>query len=65
MGTVYFEFHAVGRSMRVAAVDADTGIEIQIVAPVTTPKPDLERLALRKLERRLALERGGGSRGGV
>ena len=60
MGTVYFEFRAIGNSMRVAAVDADTGIEVHVIAPAATPRADMERLALRKLERRLDRERAGG-----
>ncbi|MCB1476291.1 MAG: serine hydroxymethyltransferase [Rhodobiaceae bacterium] len=60
MGTVYFEFRVIGNSMRVAAVDADTGIEVHVIAPTATPRADMERLALRKLERRLDRERAGG-----
>ena len=55
-GEVYLEFRQVGRSMRVAAVDARTGIEVTIVGPVSTPQSHLERLALRKLTLRLAAE---------
>ncbi|MGE0232566.1 MAG: hypothetical protein AB7O39_03870 [Flavobacteriaceae bacterium] len=60
MGTVYFEFRAIGNSMRVAAVDADSGIEVHVIAPAGSSRADMERIAMRKLERRLARERTGG-----
>ncbi|MCC2111901.1 MAG: serine hydroxymethyltransferase [Hyphomicrobiales bacterium] len=50
---VIFEFVPLGRQVKVMAVDADTGIEVAIVGPVTAPRADLERLALRKLENRM------------
>ncbi len=53
---VYFEFIAVGASMRVTAIDSVTATEVVIVGPVTAQKADLQRLALRKLEARLARE---------
>ena len=51
---VLFEFVAVGGSMKVTAIDAATAVEVVVVGPVHTPKTDLQRLALRKLEARLA-----------
>ena len=54
---VYFEFKAVGSVMRVAAIDAETGIEVTVMGPATAARADLERLALQKLKARLA--RGG------
>ncbi|MFL9827384.1 DUF6898 family protein [Rhodoplanes sp. SY1] len=56
---VFFEMTAVGGAVRVAAIDSATGIEVTVMAPLTTSRADLQRLALRKLERRLAQERGG------
>ena len=50
---VYFEFTAIGRSVRVAAIDAATGIEISIVGPATASQADLQRLAMQKLMARL------------
>jgi hypothetical protein len=52
--TVYFEFVSIGAQVRVAAIDAESGIEVVVFGPASTPRGDLERLALRKLERRLA-----------
>lgn len=57
--TVYFEHTAVGGSVRVAAVCAETGTEVVVMGPVGAALHDLERLALRKLERRLAQDTGG------
>jgi hypothetical protein len=51
---VYFEFTAVGGSVRVAAIDSATGIEVTVVGPARAAKADLERLALQKLKARLA-----------
>lgn len=51
---VYFEFTAVGAAMRVAAIDAETGLEVTIMGPVSASRGDLERLALQKLKARLA-----------
>ena len=51
---VYFEFTAMGSSVRVAAIDAATGVETVVVGPVSASAADLERLALAKLKARLA-----------
>jgi Domain of unknown function (DUF6898) len=51
---VYFEFTSLGSSVRVAAIDAATGIETVVVGPASASAADLERLALAKLKARLA-----------
>jgi hypothetical protein len=51
---VYFEFNAMGASVRVAAIDAATGVETVVVGPASASAADLERLALAKLKARLA-----------
>ena len=51
---VYFEFTAIGATMRVAAIDSATGIEVTVIGPVSAARADLERLALAKLKARLA-----------
>ena len=50
---IYFEFTTLGRSVKVSAIDAATGLEVSIVGPATASKADLERLALQKLLARL------------
>ena len=55
---VYFEFTAIGGAMRVAAIDAITGVEVTIMGPVSAAQADLEQLALAKLKARLAREAG-------
>jgi hypothetical protein len=50
---VYFEFTAIGASVRVAAIDALTGIEVTAIGPATAARADLEQLALAKLKARL------------
>jgi len=39
--------------MRVAAIDAKTGIEVIVIAPVTASQIQMQNLALAKLRRRL------------
>ena len=51
---VYFEFTAVGTVMKVAAIDAETGLEVTVMGPVNASRADLQKLALGKLRNRLA-----------
>ena len=51
---VYFEFVALGNAVRVSAICSATGVEVQVIGPINAARRDLERLALRKLQRRLA-----------
>jgi hypothetical protein len=55
-GDVLFEFRRIGRSVRVAAVDARTGREAIVVGPIEAGDAALARLARQKLERLLARE---------
>ena len=55
---VYFEFTAIGGSVKVAAIDAATGIEVSVIGPSSASQSDLERLALGKLKARLEREKG-------
>jgi hypothetical protein len=50
---IYFEFRAIGRSVKVSAVDAATGIEVSVMGPATASQTDLQRLALQKLQAKL------------
>jgi hypothetical protein len=52
-GEVYFEFVAVGRHVKVSAIDAATGTEVSVIGPATASQADLQRLALQKLQARL------------
>jgi hypothetical protein len=52
---VIFEFISHGDYVRVAAVDVATGEEVYVSGPVNTPQTDLERIAARKLARKLGL----------
>ena len=56
---VLFEFTAVGATVKVAAIDTATGIEVVVVGPANAARFDLQRLALAKLKARL--DRGGGT----
>jgi hypothetical protein len=53
-GQVYFEFTQIGGQMRVAAIDAATGVEVIVITPVTASQLQMQNLALAKLRRRLA-----------
>lgn len=48
-GEVYFEFTAIGRSVKVSAIDAATGTEVSVTGPSSAAQADLQRLALQKL----------------
>jgi hypothetical protein len=55
-GEVYFEFTQLGAQMRVAAIDAKSGIEVIVIAPVTATQVQMQNIALAKLRRRLEQE---------
>ena len=50
---VYFEFTAIGGSVKVVAIDALTGTEVSVIGPANAAQSDLERLALQKLRARM------------
>jgi hypothetical protein len=56
---ILFEFIQVGAQIRVAAVDAATGVEAIVMVPANAMRMDMERLALRKLMRMLEGENDG------
>ena len=51
---VYFEFTAIGASVKVVAIDAATGTEVTVIGPANAARSDLQRLALGKLNLKLA-----------
>ncbi len=53
---IIFEFQSVGDFVRVAAVDVKTGEEVVISGPVGSLQADLERVAARKLLKKLGLD---------
>jgi hypothetical protein len=52
-GGVYFEFTPIGTSVKVAAIDAATGVEVSVIGPARASQVDLQQLALQKLKARL------------
>ena len=58
-GEIYFEFTAIGRNVKVSAIDAATGTEVSIMGPVTASRADFQRLALQKLIARLKANSAG------
>ena len=55
---VYFEFTAIGMTVKVVAIDAATGTEVSVIGPANAAQADLQRLALGKLARRLRQDKG-------
>jgi hypothetical protein len=53
---VYFEFTAIGGSVKVVAIDSASGTEVSVIGPAHAAQSDLERLALQKLKARIARE---------
>jgi hypothetical protein len=53
---VYFEFTAIGMTVKVSAIDALTGTEVSVIGPASAAQADLERLAVAKLKARLRRE---------
>ncbi|MCH8521102.1 hypothetical protein [Glycocaulis sp.] len=56
---IIFEYQRLADSVRLAAIDAATGTEVIVFGPAHVARHDLERVALRKLERRLGLNADG------
>lgn len=56
-GGVYFEIVTVGQTSRISAIHEATGVEVSAMGPASAARSDLERLALRKLEAKLARRR--------
>jgi hypothetical protein len=52
-GETLFELTTIGQSVRVAAIDAATGVEVVVVGPVSASPSQLKALASRKLQLRL------------
>jgi hypothetical protein len=53
---VYFEFTAIGKVVKVTAIDSLTGIEVSAMGPSSASQADLRQLALQKLKARLKRE---------
>jgi hypothetical protein len=52
-GEVYFEITAIGRNVKVAAIDGGTGTEVVVMGPASASQAQLQQLALAKLKARL------------
>jgi len=50
---VLLEFSQVGKQMRVAAIDANTGIEVIIITPINATRQQMQQIAVAKLRRRI------------
>jgi len=61
-GEAYLEFRPVGNQVRVAAIDAASGIEVVVFGPTSAAQSELQRIALRKLQRRMAQEEAAAER---
>lgn len=47
--SILLEITTIGSSLKVSAIDEDTGLEVSFVAPANTARADIERLARAKL----------------
>lgn len=50
---ILFEFTAIGSVVKVAAIDAETGVEVSVMGPVSAAQSDLQKVAASKLLARL------------
>ena len=60
---ILFEFHSVGRNLRIVAIDPDSGVEVTMVGAPGYGKESLKRMAARKLAYVIAKKKAGGSGG--
>jgi len=49
-----FEFRQAGKQVRVSAIDAVTGVEVVIIAPLNATRQQMTSNALAKLRRKLS-----------
>ncbi|ABS64513.1 hypothetical protein Plav_2906 [Parvibaculum lavamentivorans DS-1] len=54
---IIIEYTPIGGSVKVTAVDVETGTEVSVVGPATAAEVELERVAVRKL--RYVMEKNG------
>lgn len=52
-GEIYFEYQVIGGSVKVSAIDAQSGTEVSIVGPASASRRQLETVALNKLRFRM------------
>jgi len=55
---VIVEMRPVGGVVRVAAIDVASGTEVVIMGPASASPQSLEQVAVAKLKRKLAMDRG-------
>ena len=58
-GGIILEMTSIGSSLKVTAVDEETGTEVSFIAPATAARSDLERLARSKLDYVMKKRSGG------
>jgi hypothetical protein len=56
---IYVEFTVLGAQVKVTAIDGDNGVEVSIFGPSSTPRRELEKTVVAKLDYVLK-KRGGG-----
>jgi hypothetical protein len=49
-GNVYFEIYRFGNSVKITAIDEDTGLEAVAIVPASLPQSAMKQQALKKLE---------------
>jgi hypothetical protein len=53
---IIFETIQRGQSLKISAIDASTGVEVSIIAPLTASEMQTQGIAARKLEQKLIRE---------
>ena len=49
-GSIILEYAQIKNALEVHAIDADDGLEISFIAPVSTPQEEIDLIARRKLD---------------
>lgn len=57
---VIFEYLPIGASVKISAIDVETGTEVSVIGPSSGSRMELERVALRKLNYMLEKKAGRG-----
>lgn len=62
---ILFEMHRAGNTVRVTAIDPETGIEAAAIGPATAGEAALQALAVKKLDYVLGKKKRAGEGGGT
>ena len=52
-GKIFLEFHVLGTSQKVSAIDEATGIEVSVTGPASASREHISNIAVQKLQRKI------------